>query len=179
VVQAYENDPLVHDRISARLFAEICRSGQWALDHASEFPLPLLLMHGGDDRLTSAEASRQFAEKAGGKVTLRVWDGLYHEMHNEPEKGEVQAFMLEWLNSPSSRTVKVAPQITGFQRVSLSPNPARRVAARRAKPGSSGGNAGIERRSGGDSPSPRFPGRHARHLYSEQKVCGIVGNGFA
>jgi alpha-beta hydrolase superfamily lysophospholipase len=97
VVSAYENDPLVHDKISARLFVAIYESGLWALEHAAEFPLPLLLMHGAADPITSAKASREFAERAGDKVTLKVWDGLYHEIHNEPEKAEVFKVMLDWL----------------------------------------------------------------------------------
>ncbi len=97
VVDAYEKDPLVHDKISARLFVAIYESGLWALEHAAGFPLPLLLMHGAADPLTSAKASQEFAEKAGSKVTLKVWNGLYHEIHNEPEKAEVFRVMLDWL----------------------------------------------------------------------------------
>ena len=97
VVSAYQNDPLVHDKISARLFVAIYESGLWALEHAAEFPLPLLLMHGAADPITSAKASREFAERAGDKVTLKVWDGLYHEIHNEPEKAQVFKVMLDWL----------------------------------------------------------------------------------
>ena len=97
VVDKYNNDPLVHDKISARLFVAIYDSGLWALEHAAEFPLPLLLMHGAADPLTSAKASQEFAQKAGNKVTLKVWDGLYHEIHNELEKAEVFNFMLDWL----------------------------------------------------------------------------------
>ena len=99
VVDKYNNDPLVHDKISARLFVAIYDSGLWALEHAAEFPLPLLLMHGAADPLTSAKASQEFAQKAGNKVTLKVWDGLYHEIHNELEKAEVFNFMLDWLGN--------------------------------------------------------------------------------
>ncbi len=97
VVTAYVNDPQVHDKISARLFVTIYKSGLWALEHAAEFPLPLLLMHGAADPITSAKASQEFAQKAGDKVTLKIWDGLYHEIHNEPEKAEVFKVMLDWL----------------------------------------------------------------------------------
>ncbi|MFZ5908689.1 MAG: alpha/beta hydrolase [Chloroflexota bacterium] len=99
VVQAYENDPLVHDKISARLFVEMYQTGLWALERAGEFPLPMLLMHGGADSITSPEASRQFAASAGDKVTLRIWDGLFHEIHNEAQKAEVFATMTEWLDA--------------------------------------------------------------------------------
>lgn len=99
VVSAYNNDPLVHDKISVRLYVAIHESGLWALEHAAEFPLPLLLMHGAADPITSAKASQEFAQKAGNKVTLKVWDGLYHEIHNELEKAEVFNFMLDWLGN--------------------------------------------------------------------------------
>lgn len=98
VVHAYENDPLVHDHISARMFIGIYQSGQWALEHASEFSLPLLLMHGGDDKIISVEASREFANKINENCTLKVWDELYHEIHNEPEKEEVFKFLIGWLD---------------------------------------------------------------------------------
>jgi alpha-beta hydrolase superfamily lysophospholipase len=98
IVSAYENDPLVHDKISARLFVEIYESGLWALEHAAEFQLPLLLMHGGSDPITSAQASQEFANKAGDKVTFQCWENMYHEIHNEPEKGQVFTYMLNWLD---------------------------------------------------------------------------------
>ncbi len=97
VVRAYEEDPLVHDKISARLFVGMYESGLWALEHAAEISLPLLLMHGSEDKITSAEASREFAEKAGENVTLKIWDGLYHETHNEPEQAEVFSKIINWL----------------------------------------------------------------------------------
>lgn len=100
VVRAYEEDSLVHNKISARLFVEMYESGLWALAHASEFPLPLLLMHGSKDRITSAAASQEFfANAPANKVTLKIWDGFYHEVHNEPEKADVLKTMIDWLDS--------------------------------------------------------------------------------
>jgi alpha-beta hydrolase superfamily lysophospholipase len=99
VVKAYNNDPLVHDKISARLYLGMYDSGLLALEHAAEFPIPLLLMHGTADQITSYNASREFAERGGEKVTWRAWDGLYHEIHNEPQKAEVLKTMTVWMNS--------------------------------------------------------------------------------
>lgn len=98
VVHSYENDPLVHNRISARMFISAYQAGQWALEHASEFSLPLLLMHGGDDNLISVKASHEFANMQTKNCTLKIWDGLYHEIHNEPEKEEVFKFLIDWLD---------------------------------------------------------------------------------
>lgn len=100
VVRAYEEDSLVHGKVSARLMVEMLDSGLWALEHANEFSLPLLLMHGGADRITSAKASKEFAAKApSDKVTLKIWDGCYHELHNEPEKADVLQTIIDWMNA--------------------------------------------------------------------------------
>jgi alpha-beta hydrolase superfamily lysophospholipase len=99
VERAYVQDPLVHDKMSARLFVTMSDAGLWALEHAAEFPLPLLLMHGTGDRLTSADASRSFAARAGKMVTWRAWDGRYHELHNELEKAEVIRAMIDWMDA--------------------------------------------------------------------------------
>jgi len=99
VVHAYETDPLVHDKISARLFVEMYQTGLWAFEQAVNFPLPTLLMHGSADTITSPEASRQFAQSAGEKVTLRIWEGCFHEIHNEPEKEEVIKTIIAWLET--------------------------------------------------------------------------------
>ena len=103
VVHAYENDPLVHDHISSRMFIGIYQSGYWALEHASEFPIPLLLMHGGEDKIISVEASREFANQVTKKCTFKIWNGLYHEIHNEPEKEEVFKFLIDWLDKEVSK----------------------------------------------------------------------------
>ena len=99
VVRRYIQDPLVHNRLSARLGMDLLRQGRWALDQAAEFSLPLLLMHGNADRLTSLQASREFAARTGDHCTLKIWEGLFHELHNEPEKDLVLKYMVDWLNA--------------------------------------------------------------------------------
>jgi alpha-beta hydrolase superfamily lysophospholipase len=99
VVRKYAADPLVHDKISVRLYTGMYGNGFWALEHAADLKIPMLLMHGSADKLTSAPASREFAQKAGSLVTLKIWDGFYHEIHNEPEQAEVLQTMVSWLDS--------------------------------------------------------------------------------
>ena len=98
VVRAYAADPLVHNKISARLFTAIHQSGLWALEHAANLKIPMLLMHGGADRITSTGASQEFVAAAGSLITLRIWDGGYHEIHNDLEKVRVIRSMTDWLN---------------------------------------------------------------------------------
>jgi alpha-beta hydrolase superfamily lysophospholipase len=97
VVEAYSKDPLVHGKISARFALDFMAAGQYALQHASEFPLPLLLEQGSEDRLVSPQTTKLFAETAAN-CTFKWWEGLYHETHNEPEKDAVLDVMINWLN---------------------------------------------------------------------------------
>jgi alpha-beta hydrolase superfamily lysophospholipase len=100
VVLAYRNDPLVHDRISARLGISIHDAGEQLLKNAALFPqIPLLIMHGLDDQITSPAASRQFAGSVTGDVVFKPWKNLYHELHNEPEKQLVLDFAIKWMNA--------------------------------------------------------------------------------
>jgi len=96
-VEKYKNDPLNHDRISVRAFFYITEAGKWALKNADKLHVPLLLMHGSGDRITSYHGSIEFAEKAKAHTTLKIWDGMYHELHNETIKEEVFDFMKTWL----------------------------------------------------------------------------------
>lgn len=98
VVAKYAADPFVHDKISVRLYTGMYNQGFWALEHASELKIPMLLMHGSGDKITSAPASQEFARMAGDKVSLRIWDGFYHEIHNEPENNKVLEAMVSWLD---------------------------------------------------------------------------------
>lgn len=99
VVHDYTHDSLVHDRISARLFVGFFEAGRWALAHAAEMALPLLLVHGDADRICAVEGSREFAAQAPGDCSLQAWAGLYHETHNEPEKEQVLQFAIDWLDA--------------------------------------------------------------------------------
>lgn len=97
VITAYQQDPLVHGKITARYALDFIAAGQYALEHASEFPLPILVEQGSEDRLVSPQATARFAEKAP-HCTFKMWEGFYHETHNEPEKDTVINFMINWLN---------------------------------------------------------------------------------
>ena len=102
VVETYLRDPLVHDKTSLGLGKAVLDAIDLCFAQAKDFIPPLLIMHGKADRLTYPSGSEDFACLAREKnhdVTLKVWDGLYHEIHNEPEKGDVFHLMIEWLDA--------------------------------------------------------------------------------
>lgn len=101
-VRKYNADPFNHGKITAGTFLGFFEAGKWALAHATDLKIPMLVMHGTADRLTSPEGSKEFAESVPGNlVTLKLWDGFYHELHNEPEpdRSEVLTYITNWLNA--------------------------------------------------------------------------------
>jgi acylglycerol lipase len=106
VVQKYINDPLVHDRASLGLAGAGLNAIALCFARARELKPPLLIMHGAADEITYPLGSKEFATtaiEANKDVTLKLWDGLYHELHNEPEQAEVFKTMAEWLDKHCKR----------------------------------------------------------------------------
>ncbi|NOY38054.1 MAG: alpha/beta hydrolase [Chlorobi bacterium] len=97
VVKAYDEDPLVHGMISLKMFFSIRNSGIRAIKEAAGIKCPLLVVHGADDPICDPDASQQLIENARGDKTLKLWKGLFHEVHNEPEKDEVFDFIFGWI----------------------------------------------------------------------------------
>jgi alpha-beta hydrolase superfamily lysophospholipase len=100
VVSAYVEDPLVHDRVTARFFTELVAAMESANQQTSVPNIPILLQVAGDDHLVDAQSSVRFFEKLSAKdKTLRVYDGLYHEIYNELQRQRRQVLndLEQWL----------------------------------------------------------------------------------
>jgi alpha-beta hydrolase superfamily lysophospholipase len=102
VVAAYRADPLVHGKASMAFARDAIAAGDAALAGAEGFTPPLLALHGGADRITLPEGTRRFAAAVPGGCGLVVYDGLYHEIHNEPEQTRVLADIVGWLDARRS-----------------------------------------------------------------------------
>jgi alpha-beta hydrolase superfamily lysophospholipase len=102
VVRAYENDPLVYrGRIPARTVAELLQATSSLRRRAHELRLPVLVQHGSADSLVSLEATHPVYQHLGvaKQRTLLVYEGLYHEIYNEPERERVIGDLVTWLGS--------------------------------------------------------------------------------
>lgn len=100
VVRAYETDPLVHDRVSARFFTELLAAMETVNERTSSLTVPILLQVAGDDHLVNARSSVQFFENLTlPDKTLHVYDGLYHEIYNErvDQREQVLKDLEDWL----------------------------------------------------------------------------------
>jgi len=96
-IDAYKNDPLIHDRVSTKYSLELMRTGEWAINHADSLTTPLLLMHGTKDQITSHLASEEFAKRAKEQVTFVPVENGYHELHHDIEKDAVLSQICHWI----------------------------------------------------------------------------------
>jgi alpha-beta hydrolase superfamily lysophospholipase len=96
-VESSLRDPLFQAVLSVRTAAEVLRASDWIRSHPS-FPVPLLVEQGTDDLYVSPSMTIAFAQGLAGDVTLKVWEGLGHELHNEARKDEVIDTILAWMS---------------------------------------------------------------------------------
>ena len=70
----------------------------WLNHYSGVFSVPVLLMHGGGDKITSPVATKEFFGRVAGEVAHREWPDLYHEIHNEKEQNDVFEYTLDWMD---------------------------------------------------------------------------------
>jgi acylglycerol lipase len=100
VVRDYDADPLNHHgKLPARTVAELSTTVGRFPEQVMRLTLPLLIMHGTADRLVPPAASDLVDARASSedKTYLR-YDGLYHEILNEPERERVVGDIADWLD---------------------------------------------------------------------------------
>jgi acylglycerol lipase len=107
VVEAYAKDPLVyHGKLPARTVLELAAAIESFPQAVSAITVPTLIMYGTADRLCPPRGSLMLAERIGSAdKTLLPYEGLYHEILNEPEQARVLDDMCAWL---ANRVVAVA-----------------------------------------------------------------------
>ena len=102
VVEAYEQDPLVfRGAIPARTIVELLQAMAAFPVSAPELRIPVLVQHGTADKLVPLAATRPIYETLGQSKgrTLRTYEGLFHEIYNEPERDRVLADLAVWLEA--------------------------------------------------------------------------------
>jgi len=99
VVRAYQKDPLVyHKKSHAKTGWEVMKAMKWVQSMAEEFSYPLYLAHGTVDKLSELEGSKLFFGNISSQdKTLKIYEGLYHELFNEPERDVFYKDLEAWL----------------------------------------------------------------------------------
>jgi len=98
-VEAYLNDPLIHDRISPAYSIAFMEKGEQVINRAREISIPVILLHGTEDQLTDHKASEELARKAPDHVEYFEVEGGYHELHHDTKRQEVMNHMLSWIDN--------------------------------------------------------------------------------
>jgi alpha-beta hydrolase superfamily lysophospholipase len=101
VVAAYEADPLVHHgKLPAGIAKALIGVGETMPQRAASLTAPLLVVHGGQDKLIPVAGSRRLVECVGSTdVNLKVYPELYHEVFNEPERALVLDDVTTWIET--------------------------------------------------------------------------------
>jgi len=98
VVAAYVADPLVHDRVTPRLVRFIVDAGRLVQQRAPQWALPTLLLYAGADRCVAPAGSARLAAAAPPAwLQARRYDGMAHELFNEPDRARVLSDLSTWL----------------------------------------------------------------------------------
>lgn len=103
VVYAYQNDPLVHAKISAALFQAMLHSMDYIRHHQTQLRVPLLLLVAGDDRVVDSDGVLEFAQQLDHRLTAAsvktiVYPYFYHEIFNELDAIQVFDDLRTWLD---------------------------------------------------------------------------------
>jgi acylglycerol lipase len=101
VVQAYVSDPLVHrGKATARLAAEMLKAMQTISSQAARITLPILIVQGSADRLVDPAGARMLHDAVSSvDKEIKIYDGFYHEVFNEPEHDKVLHDVEIWLEA--------------------------------------------------------------------------------
>lgn len=101
VVEKYMADPLVSkEKLTARFLLELTNTMEFVKENASTLTLPLLIMHGSADVMTAPAGSELLNQNAASSSkTLKIYEGLFHEIFNEPEQDNVISDTLNWLKN--------------------------------------------------------------------------------
>ena len=99
VIDRYRKDPLVFTgKVTARLAQQLISTMTWIEDRLVAIELPMLILHGSADGLTSPEGSKMLHQKISSRdKKLTIYEGLYHEIYNEPEQDKVMTDVADWL----------------------------------------------------------------------------------
>jgi alpha-beta hydrolase superfamily lysophospholipase len=99
VVTAYTTDPLVHSKISSRLYTEWIKAQRDILDRAGQIKYPFLILAGADDRLIDPAGSEELHSRNEQMSELHLLEGRYHEPFNDTGSEEVFDIIDRWLKA--------------------------------------------------------------------------------
>ncbi|MHB7943001.1 alpha/beta fold hydrolase [Staphylococcus capitis] len=101
IIDETDNDGLMLKKVTYRWYNLIVEKMKETMDHIKDIkPLPALIMYGTEDKILETDAIIELKDKlASNELYFKAWNGLYHEIHNEPEREQVMRYVLTFLNN--------------------------------------------------------------------------------
>lgn len=96
IIDETDNDGLMLKKVTYRWYNLIVEKMKETMDHIKDIkPLPALIMYGTEDKILETDAIIELKDKlASNELYFKAWNGLYHEIHNEPERDQVMRYVL-------------------------------------------------------------------------------------
>lgn len=95
--RSYDDDPLVHRRISARLWGEMLRNSERLSSGTARVAVPVLVQLPGEDRVVNSAATLRVVERLGDLAVVREYPDAYHALFHDPRAGEARTDVIHWL----------------------------------------------------------------------------------
>ena len=101
IVEEYDQDPLNYrGKVMAKTGTEMMRKADWAMENMATISIPILCLHGSQDKLADPAGSQFICDHvSSADKTLRIFDGLYHEIFNEYGKEQIYEIVGDWLDA--------------------------------------------------------------------------------
>ena len=96
IVKNYIRDPLVHNRISIKMFSEVNKSITKIEKESKHIDIPILLIHGKKDKIISHKGTENVANKIKNS-NLKLWEKVFHEPHNDYEKNQILKYYFKFI----------------------------------------------------------------------------------
>ncbi|MBI2343634.1 MAG: lysophospholipase [Deltaproteobacteria bacterium] len=113
IVEQYRRDPRVVRVFTVHAVMEVLRNLDIVMALAPRIHLPSLFLHAGDDRICDPDATRRFYRRVPvGYKRLKIYDGFYHELFNEVEKGQVFRDIVQWIDEYRLEELRPLPGVT-------------------------------------------------------------------
>jgi len=97
-VLKYQEDTLVHDKVSPMFTLPIMQAGEWAIKNPDKLNIPMMVLHGTGDRIIDHKASEEFAN-GSDMISLELFENGYHELHHDLCRVELIQSVIKWLDS--------------------------------------------------------------------------------
>lgn len=101
IIEETDNDGLMLKKVTYRWYNLIVEKMKETMDHIKDIkPLPSLIMYGTEDKIVDTDVIIELKDKlATNELYFKSWEGLYHEIQNEPERDQVMRYVLTFLNN--------------------------------------------------------------------------------